>query len=63
MFFVIEWQIMQKKLQRLRILTISYVPISIFMLKSYIRYVRSQIFPRINVEKLIYPYEAIGEKI
>jgi hypothetical protein len=24
MFFVIEWQIMQKKLQRLRILTISY---------------------------------------
>jgi hypothetical protein len=25
--------------------------------------VRSQIFPRINVEKLIYPYEAIGEKI
>jgi hypothetical protein len=33
------------------------------MLKSYIRYVRSQIFPRINVEKPIYPYEAIGEKI
>jgi hypothetical protein len=33
------------------------------MLKSYIRYVRSQIFPGINVEKLIYPYEAIGEKI
>jgi hypothetical protein len=33
------------------------------MLKSYIRYVRSHIFPRINVEKLIYPYEAIGEKI
>jgi hypothetical protein len=27
------------------------------------RYVRSQIFPRINVEKSIYPYEAIGEKI
>jgi hypothetical protein len=32
------------------------------MLKSYIRYVRSKIFPRINVEKLISPYEAIGEK-
>jgi hypothetical protein len=27
MFFVIEWQIMQKKLQRLRILTISYCSI------------------------------------
>jgi hypothetical protein len=24
--------------------------------------VRSQIFPRINVQKSIYPHEAIGEK-
>jgi hypothetical protein len=33
------------------------------MLKSYIRYVRSQIFPRINVEKLIYPYGEIEWQI
>jgi hypothetical protein len=33
-----------------------------FMLKSYTRHVRSQIFPRIDVQKSIYPHEAIGEK-
>jgi hypothetical protein len=32
------------------------------MLKSYTRHVRSQIFRRINVQKSIYPHEAIGEK-
>jgi hypothetical protein len=32
------------------------------MLKIYIKQVRSKIFPRIDVQKPIYPHEAIGEK-
>jgi hypothetical protein len=48
-----------KYFEKLSFFELTYVSTSMFMLKSYTRHVRSQIFPRIDVQKSIYPHEEL----